>query len=183
MMKGVSMSLTGSDWRNPIRRLALRVVVGRYRQRVSELRVETTSVQASATYSSTAHASLIRCSCNSIAGNVPYFRDLRSACLSAEPRFWVFVPSHPLHQDCSLPAPDLRAECQWRPIMATGTVKWFNPTKGFGFIQPEDGSKDVFVHISAVEKSALGSLAEGQRVSFDVVSERGKTAAGNLQAA
>jgi len=66
--------------------------------------------------------------------------------------------------------------------MATGTVKWFNPTKGFGFIQPEDGSKDVFVHISAVEKSGLGSLAEGQRVSFDVVSEKGKTAAGNLKA-
>jgi CspA family cold shock protein len=67
--------------------------------------------------------------------------------------------------------------------MATGTVKWFNPTKGFGFIQPEDGSKDVFVHISAVEKSELDGLVEGQRVSFDVVSERGKTAAGNLQSA
>ena len=66
--------------------------------------------------------------------------------------------------------------------MATGTVKWFDPKKGFGFIQPEDGSKDVFVHISAVEKSGLGSLVEGQRVSFDVVPERGKTAAGNLQA-
>jgi len=66
--------------------------------------------------------------------------------------------------------------------MATGTVKWFNPTKGFGFIQPEDGSKDVFVHISAVEKSGLGGLAEGQRVSFDVVTEKGKTAAGNLKA-
>jgi CspA family cold shock protein len=66
---------------------------------------------------------------------------------------------------------------------ATGTVKWFNPTKGFGFIQPEDGSKDVFVHISAVEKSELDGLVEGQRVSFDVVSERGKTAAGNLQSA
>jgi len=67
-------------------------------------------------------------------------------------------------------------------IMAIGTVKWFNPTKGFGFIQPEDGSKDVFVHISAVEKSGLGGLAEGQRVSFDVVTEKGKTAAGNLKA-
>lgn len=66
--------------------------------------------------------------------------------------------------------------------MATGTVKWFNPTKGFGFIEPEDGSKDVFVHISAVEQSSLGSLTEGQRVSFDVVDERGKSAAGNLQA-
>jgi CspA family cold shock protein len=67
--------------------------------------------------------------------------------------------------------------------MATGTVKWFNPTKGFGFIQPEDGSDDVFVHISAVEKSELTSLVEGQRISFEVVSERGKTAAGNLQPA
>ncbi|MCB1683170.1 MAG: cold-shock protein [Pseudomonadales bacterium] len=67
--------------------------------------------------------------------------------------------------------------------MATGTVKWFNATKGFGFIQPEDGSKDVFVHISAVEKSGLGSLAEGQRISFDVVTEKGKTAAGNLKTA
>ena len=66
--------------------------------------------------------------------------------------------------------------------MATGIVKWFDPKKGFGFIQPEDGSKDIFVHISAVEKSGLGSLVEGQRVSFDVVPERGKTAAGNLQA-
>lgn len=67
--------------------------------------------------------------------------------------------------------------------MATGTVKWFDPTKGYGFIQPEDGSKDVFVHISAVERAGLGTLTEGQRVSYDVVSERGKTAAGNLQAA
>ena len=59
--------------------------------------------------------------------------------------------------------------------MATGTVKWFNPTKGYGFIQPEDGSSDVFVHISAVEKSELNSLVEGQRISYEVVSERGKT--------
>jgi cold shock protein len=67
--------------------------------------------------------------------------------------------------------------------MATGTVKWFNATKGFGFIQPEGGSKDVFVHISAVEKSGLGTLNEGQRVSFDIVTERGKQSAGNLKAA
>ena len=66
--------------------------------------------------------------------------------------------------------------------MAIGTVKWFDPTKGFGFIQPEDGSKDVFVHISAVQKAGIESLTEGQRVSFDVVTERGKSAAGNLQA-
>ncbi|HEX9584627.1 MAG TPA: cold-shock protein [Gammaproteobacteria bacterium] len=66
--------------------------------------------------------------------------------------------------------------------MAIGTVKWFNPAKGFGFIQPEDGDKDVFVHISAVERAGLGTLAEGQRVSYDVVNERGKNAAGNLKA-
>jgi CspA family cold shock protein len=67
--------------------------------------------------------------------------------------------------------------------MATGTVKWFNPTKGFGFIQPDEGGKDVFVHISAVEKAGMNSLAEGQRIEFDVLSERGREAAGNLQAA
>ena len=67
--------------------------------------------------------------------------------------------------------------------MTIGTVKWFNPTKGFGFIQPEGGTKDVFVHISAVEKSGMGSLTEGQRVSFDVVTERGKQAAANLKSA
>jgi cold shock protein len=66
--------------------------------------------------------------------------------------------------------------------MATGTVKWFNSQKGFGFIQPADGSKDVFVHISAVEKAGLNGLNEGQKVSFDVVTERGKQAAGNLKA-
>jgi cold shock protein len=67
--------------------------------------------------------------------------------------------------------------------MAIGTVKWFNPTKGFGFIMPSDGSKDVFVHISAVERSGLGSLTEGQKLSYDVVSERGKLAADNLKSA
>ncbi len=67
--------------------------------------------------------------------------------------------------------------------MAIGTVKWFNPTKGFGFIQPESGSADVFVHVSAVEKAGMGTLSEGQRVSYDVIDERGKKAAGNLQAA
>lgn len=67
--------------------------------------------------------------------------------------------------------------------MPVGTVKWFNPVKGFGFIQPEDGSKDVFVHISAVERSGIGSLREGQKVSFDLEQGRqGKTAAVNLKA-
>lgn len=57
--------------------------------------------------------------------------------------------------------------------MSTGTVKWFNATKGYGFIQPEDGSADVFVHISAVERSDVGNLVEGQKIAFDV--ERGRT--------
>ena len=65
--------------------------------------------------------------------------------------------------------------------MANGTVKWFNTQKGFGFIQPSDGGKDVFVHISAVEQAGLSSLAEDQSVSFDVVNERGKDAAANLK--
>jgi cold shock protein len=67
--------------------------------------------------------------------------------------------------------------------MTIGTVKFFNATKGFGFIQPEGGEKDVFVHVSAVEQAGMGTLSEGQRVSFDVVTERGKLAAGNLKAA
>lgn len=67
--------------------------------------------------------------------------------------------------------------------MAIGTVKFFNTAKGFGFIQPEDQSKDVFVHISAVERAGMSSLTEGQRVSFDVVEERGKNAASNLKEA
>ena len=68
--------------------------------------------------------------------------------------------------------------------MATGTVKWFNPTKGFGFIQPEDGGKDVFVHISAVERSDLGHIAEGQKIAFEVERDRktGRESAVNLQA-
>jgi CspA family cold shock protein len=65
--------------------------------------------------------------------------------------------------------------------MANGTVKWFNATKGFGFIQPEDGGKDVFVHISAVERAGLRGLNEGQRVSYQLKEERGKTAAVDLK--
>jgi CspA family cold shock protein len=68
--------------------------------------------------------------------------------------------------------------------MATGTVKWFNATKGFGFIQPNDGGNDVFVHISAVERAGLSNLNEGQKVSYELKtdSQRGKTSAENLQA-
>jgi CspA family cold shock protein len=68
--------------------------------------------------------------------------------------------------------------------MSNGTVKWFNSQKGFGFIQPDDSDKDVFVHISAVESSGLNTLNEGQKVSFEVVADRrtGKSAAQNLRA-
>ena len=65
--------------------------------------------------------------------------------------------------------------------MQKGTVKWFNSTKGYGFIKPSSGDKDVFVHISAVERAGMGSLNEGQKVSYDVLQERGKSAAGNLK--
>ncbi len=67
--------------------------------------------------------------------------------------------------------------------MATGTVKWFNPTKGFGFIEPTDGSGDVFVHISAVEASSLNGLNEGDKIEFDVQEEKGKQSACNLREA
>jgi CspA family cold shock protein len=65
--------------------------------------------------------------------------------------------------------------------MPSGTVKWFNATKGYGFIQPTDGGKDVFVHISAVERAGLGTLNEGQKVTFDIQTERGKSSAANLR--
>lgn len=67
--------------------------------------------------------------------------------------------------------------------MAQGTVKWFNSQKGFGFIQPDDGGNDVFVHISAVEKAGLRTLNDGQKVTYDVTSDRGKQAATNIQTA
>ena len=68
--------------------------------------------------------------------------------------------------------------------MAKGTVKWFNATKGFGFIQPDDGSKDVFVHISAVERAGLSGLADGQKVTYEIEQDRrtGKSSAGQLRA-
>ncbi len=65
--------------------------------------------------------------------------------------------------------------------MANGTVKWFNPNKGYGFIQPEDGSKDVFVHISALERAGIQSLNEGQKISFETATNKGKISAANLK--
>ena len=64
--------------------------------------------------------------------------------------------------------------------MATGTVKWFNPTKGYGFIEPADGGKDVFVHISAVEKAGLRRLDEGQKISYELETQKGKQSAANI---
>lgn len=65
----------------------------------------------------------------------------------------------------------------------TGTVKWFNPTKGYGFIEPSEGGKDIFVHISAVEQAGMKTLHEGQKISFEVKSEKGRSSATNLQEA
>jgi CspA family cold shock protein len=65
--------------------------------------------------------------------------------------------------------------------MSNGKVKWFNAQKGFGFIQPDDGSKDVFVHISAVERAGIGSLNEGQKISYEIQQDRGKASAANLK--
>jgi CspA family cold shock protein len=69
--------------------------------------------------------------------------------------------------------------------MSSGTVKWFNNQKGFGFVQPEDGGQDVFVHISAVERAGMGSLSEGQKITYDVVADQrtGKSSAENLRTA
>jgi cold shock protein len=110
-------------------------------------------------------------------------RDLRFGL----PFIYVRFPGAPCEHTTSarlfVTAPELRAEFDKELTMTIGIVKFFNSTKGFGFIQPENGEKDVFVHVSAVEQAGMGTLAEGQRVSFDVVTERGKLAASNLKAA
>lgn len=67
--------------------------------------------------------------------------------------------------------------------MATGTVKWFNPTKGFGFIQPDQGGADVFVHITALQAAGLSSLNEGQKISYELATNKGRTSAANLKLA
>jgi cold shock protein len=90
-----------------------------------------------------------------------------------------------LYQSARQPRTDVlsRVALEEETIVATGKVKWFNKTKGYGFIQPDDGSKDVFVHISAVEKAGLGTLAEGQSVQFEVARGKdGKASADQLKA-
>ena len=77
--------------------------------------------------------------------------------------------------------PDSRKEAIKGELMPTGKVKWFHEQKGYGFITPDDGGKDVFVHISALERTGLATLTDGQKVSFDLVTERGKTSARNLK--
>jgi cold shock protein len=74
-----------------------------------------------------------------------------------------------------------REPIERKDTMATGKVKWFNPTKGYGFIQPQDGSRDVFVHVSAVERAGLSTLNEGQTVEYEMVTNRGKQSAENLK--
>ena len=82
-----------------------------------------------------------------------------------------------------MPVFGIRAPTKRELAMPTGTVKWFNPTKGFGFIEPEDGSKDAFVHISAVERAGLNSLREGQKVEYELVAgQDGRASAENLVA-
>ena len=76
---------------------------------------------------------------------------------------------------------DIGPNLTQRKKMPSGVVKWFNGQKGFGFIQPDDGGKDVFVHISAVEKAGLSGLNEGAKVSYDIVANRGKESAENLR--
>jgi CspA family cold shock protein len=79
------------------------------------------------------------------------------------------------------PDPSFEANQQWRAAVATGTVKWFNPTKGYGFVQPQGGGKDVFVHISAVERAGLSTLNEGAVIEYEIVANKGKESAENIK--
>jgi len=96
------------------------------------------------------------------------------------PRIWWIIPRS---VGCALAAyPALKhLKIKLEAIVATGTVKWFNPTKGYGFIQPTGGGPDVFVHISAVERAGLSTLNENQQIEYEIVSNRGKSSAENLK--
>jgi CspA family cold shock protein len=96
-------------------------------------------------------------------------------------RFWAALKSFPKLGSTASRDNAIAHTQRKETTMATGTVKWFNPTKGYGFIQPQAGGKDVFVHISAVERAGLSTLNEGQVVQYEVVSNRGKESADNLK--
>ena len=106
---------------------------------------------------------------------------MRRRCLNPAAAFsWGFTWAGPFFRPISVTIL-VCFESMGRIDVATGTVKWFNATKGYGFIQPDNGGKDVFVHISAVEKAGLSSLNEGAKVSYEEMSNRGKTSAENLR--
>jgi cold shock protein len=118
--------------------------------------------------------------CNSVrdaASNNRQFRLLRLAA-SAE-RAFLQDPMRPT--TACLRSREASSNATTEAMMATGTVKWFNSQKGYGFIQPDSGGKDVFVHISAVERAGLGSLNEGQKVKYEIAVDRGKESAADLQ--
>jgi CspA family cold shock protein len=94
-------------------------------------------------------------------------------------RYQVFAPLRDVSPTLVLSAKHLHSDLETN--VATGTVKWFNATKGYGFIQPQGGGKDVFVHISAVERAGLSNLSEGQQIEYEVVANRGKESAENLK--
>jgi len=104
--------------------------------------------------------------------------------LSREPRAGLTTFPPNLENSHAAPARPINSRASTEGLMAQGTVKWFNAQKGFGFIQPDGGGKDVFVHISAVERAGLQGLNEGQKVTFDLVADRrtGKSSADNLRA-
>jgi cold shock protein len=124
-------------------------------------------------------------------------RPVGGACNPRRPSIWCLFTSSWFGLLSSLssagPAPEITPMVElpcnpapWRSLaieedMAIGTVKWFNAQKGFGFIQPQDGGKDVFVHITAVERSGIGNLKEGQKISYDIEQDRGKSSATNLK--
>ena len=115
---------------------------------------------------------------------VPLYMPVFEFCLSLLFAPQRALPKTTLKSDVKLrksQVADADRRFQRRPDMAQGTVKFFNSQKGFGFIQPTDGGADVFVHISAVERAGMSNLNEGQKLTYDVVSERGKLAASNLQ--
>jgi cold shock protein len=103
------------------------------------------------------------------------------------PRYASLMPSFRIPQKPGCGAAQravVISDCKTRrPTMQKGTVKWFNPTKGYGFIKPTSGDKDVFVHISAVERAGLSTLNEGQTVEYELVTNRGKSSAENLKVA